>query len=73
MAGLRRTLPPAPAFREGVNVLFSGTEKIQKVQVSFVNDQLAPAQFQEYVLVEQAKEHLLVLCEEFHALLKPDR
>ena len=31
LAGWRRSLPPAPACREGVNVLFPGTEEIQKV------------------------------------------
>jgi len=31
LAGLRPPLPPAPAFREGVNVLFAGTEEVQKV------------------------------------------
>jgi len=29
-AGWRWALPPAPAFREGVNVLLARTEKIQK-------------------------------------------
>ena len=31
LAGLLPPSAPAPAFREGVNVLFSGTEEIQKV------------------------------------------
>ena len=31
LAGLRPPPAPAPAFREGVNVLFPGTEEIQKV------------------------------------------
>lgn len=31
LAGLRPPPAPAPAFREGVNVLFPGTQEIQKV------------------------------------------
>jgi len=31
LAGLLPPPAPAPAFREGVNVLFAGTEEIQKV------------------------------------------
>src|ERR1035438_8574659 len=31
LAGLRPSLAPAPAFREGVNVLLTRTEEIQKV------------------------------------------
>jgi len=32
MVRTRPSSSPAPAFREGINVLFAGTEEIQKIQ-----------------------------------------
>ena len=60
LAGLRPSPAPAPTLREGVNVLLTRTEEIEETQVLLVNDQLAPAQFDELVLGQEAEEGLLM-------------
>ena len=60
LAELRPPPTPAPAFREGVNALLARTEVIEKVQLLPMNDHLAPAQFDELVLGQEAEESLLM-------------
>jgi hypothetical protein len=60
LAALRPSPAPAPAFREGVNVLPTRTEVIEEVQLLPVNDHLVPAQFNELVLGQEAEESLLM-------------
>ena len=71
-SGLRLALPSAPAFREGLNVLFPGTEEIQKVSALFVNNQLALAQFYESMLFQETEERRLMPGEEFHKSVVAD-
>ena len=48
-----------------MNVLFTGTEENEEVQLLPVNDQLAPAKFDERVLGQESEESLLMPDEEF--------
>ena len=52
-----------------MNVLLARTEEIEEVSVLPVNDQLAPAQFDERVLSQETEESVLVPDEELEQLV----
>ena len=65
-------LPPAPAFREDVNVLFPGAEEIEEVQSLPVNDQLIAAQFEEGMRLQQSENCSFMPGEEFQQFVVMD-
>lgn len=64
-ADTRWLISPLPLLREGVKILPVRTEEIGEGHALLVDDHLAPAQFDERVLGQEAEESFFIPDEEF--------